>query len=242
MICKSCGADIDNKALVCPYCGTENEKVAKDQQEDYIESFEKKKKDLVNIPKQRVKKTTKYIWIGVAGLFVLFLVGMLISWIVAGTVSDRSLQKQKDQLAKLETYYNNGEYIEMYAYLEKIEEYGGTYEKYYRIGNACDNMDWRVEALKTEQDYIKKLDLKPEDVATTLSYSIEELVKVRSWELEDYPYNEEAGAQYIREQYTSALKKYMLLTDEEISAAVEQYDGSESLKELAKKAMERIKE
>lgn len=242
MICKSCGADIDDKELLCPYCGTENENVAKEEQEDYIESFERKKKDLVNIPKQRVNKTTKYVLLGVTGLFGLFLVGMLVSWIVAGIMPDHSLDKQKKQLAKLETYYDNGEYIEMYEYLEKIDEYGGAYEKYYRIGNACDNMDWRLEALKNEQEFIKKLDLKTEDVATTLSYTIEELVKVRSWEMAEYSYDEEQGATYIRKQYMNALKQYMLLTDEEIEAAVEQYTDSEDLTELAKLAIQRNKE
>ena len=46
MICKNCGAKIGQDILLCPYCGTENSDVAKKEQQDYINDYEKKKQEL----------------------------------------------------------------------------------------------------------------------------------------------------------------------------------------------------
>ena len=49
MICKNCSAKISDDILLCPYCGTENLKVAQKEQQDYIESYDPTEIDLSKV-------------------------------------------------------------------------------------------------------------------------------------------------------------------------------------------------
>ena len=76
MICKNCSAEIKDDVLLCPYCGTENAKVAQKEQQDYINSVQNKRKELKKIPQKVMKKTTKWLIYGagcVLGITILML-------------------------------------------------------------------------------------------------------------------------------------------------------------------------
>lgn len=241
MICDNCGAEISESDLLCPYCGAENEKLAQKQQEDVLEEYQQKTKDLQHMPKKVINKTSKYILIGAAALIILFLIGLLISWLISGHVAENSLDKQSEQLDKLEAYYDEGNYTEMYKYLDKIHEYGVTYEKYRRIGMLYDNMQWRIEAIEEKQEFIRDLDLEVSDVATTMGYVLEPMVEIKTWAEDGFRYGEEEAALDALEQYKTALRKYMLLTDEEINNAVAQYQQTGNCDEYAQISISRIK-
>lgn len=244
MICKNCGAQIDEIDLLCPYCGTENEKLAKKLHEKDLQLYKFKMEDLAYEPKRKLKKTTRYLLTGATALVGIFLVFLIISWMSSSYAAKHSLDKQENRLKKLEVYYEDGKYAKMYEYLEDIGEYGATYEKYYRIGLMNDQMGWRIEAVESQSEYAKEavVEVTVDDVAVAMGYVIEELVEIKQWEAEAYIYNEQEGAEYLEKQFRDVLREEMLLKDDEIDYAVIQYEETGVCMDAAQLALARIRE
>lgn len=244
MKCANCGADIDKNALVCPYCNAENELLAHKQHNDYITGLKRKTEKLdKELPQNAVKASTKLLVMLGAGVCGLVIIIFLAVFLISRLNGDNSLSKLEKHISKLEKYYDAGEYDKMYKYCEKYGDYSASYEKYMRVGMLYDNIDWRISALKSENEYIKSLELKPEDVATTLSYVFGELVTIKEYEDDGYAYDEEKGVLYIKEKYYEAIKEYMKLTDAEIEDTVNKVknDNPDAYVEAAKLAISRIK-
>lgn len=242
MKCYNCGAQIQEASLICPYCGAEQEELAKKEQQEILDDYQRKTEDLKHIPGRVVNKTSRYLVTGAAGLFLLFVLGVLISWLVSGWTAESALDRQNKQLEQLEEYYMAGDYETMASVLEDTDVRGATFRKYELVAGFYDSMEWRIEAIKNERDFIEDLGLEAEDVAETLAYSIEELVQMKELEDNGFAYGEETGILFIRTCYMDVLQTYMLLTEEEILEAVSQYEDSTSCVELAEKALERIKQ
>ena len=243
MICKNCGAKISEDVLLCPYCGTENQAVAQKEQQEYIDGYKKRKRMLKKVPEKVVKKTTKGLVYGAGvtlGIVILLLiVVMAFSKITTGD----ALAKQEKEIDKLEAYYVVGDYEAMSGYLETIDKMGGSYEKYNRVSGVYSAMDWHVEMLKDDMEYVKKIDLDAMSVENHIEWCIEPLAEIYEWEEMDFPYGEKDGALYVRKQYMNAFKDYMLLTEEEIHSAVLMYaDGERDYMELAEIAIQRMEE
>lgn len=243
MICKNCGAKISEDVLLCPYCGTENQAVAQKEQQEYIDGYKKRKRMLKKVPEKVVKKTTKGLVYGAGvtlGIVILLLiVVMAFSKITTGD----ALAKQEKEIDKLEAYYVVGDYEAMSGYLETIDKRGGSYEKYNRVSGVYSAMDWHVEMLKDDMEYVKKIDLDAMSVESHIEWCIEPLAEIYEWEEMDFPYGEKDGALYVRKQYMNAFKNYMLLTEEEIHSAVLMYaDGERDYMELAEIAIQRMEE
>lgn len=241
MNCYNCGARISGEELLCPYCGAENETVAKKQQQEIIDDFKQRTEELQQAPEKVVKKTSKFLMIGAVGVLIIFIVGALIGWMVSGITAENALDKQKRQVAELESYYKNGDYEEMSFSLAEMDEYGATYEKYYRVALLYDGMLWKIESIQSEAEFIKEIDLDADSVAQTLSYAFEDLEDIKAIETEEFPYGEKEGVLYVKNTYIEALKTYMLLTEAEIEDAMNQADKEESYLELANKAIKRIR-
>lgn len=245
MICKNCSADISEEVLLCPYCGTENSQVAKKQQQEYIDDYKQRKQALKNVPEKVVKKTTKglfYVAGGVlATVILLFIVIMAFSKFTRADM----LAKQEKELERLENYYSAEDYYSMSKYLDKINKRGGSYEKYLRIAELYDDMDWHIGNLESNAEYIKTMDLDALNVENDIGWCIAELTKIAEMEELEFPYGEENGALYIKSQYYTALKKYALLTDEEIESAVMNTDlnsPDNDYMELAEISIQRMEE
>lgn len=243
MICNNCGAEISGKELLCPYCGAENADVAKKEQQDYIREYNRKKRALKKVPDKVVKKTTKVLVYGagiVLGVIVLaFLVIMAFSNIMRGDM----LAKQEKEINKLEEYYDAGDYSAMSEYLDKIDKRGGSYEKYCRVADLYNGMDWRIESLKSNSEFVVNIDLDATLVERDLEWCIEILYEIHEMEELGFPYGEKTGALFVREQYVSALKEYALLTDEEIQSAMFMYNEEENdYLELAEISIQRMEE
>ncbi len=249
MICKNCGAEFDTKDLLCPYCNTENFDEAKRQQEDYIKAYKEKSKALGKEAKQMsekiVKKATKslfYMLLGLlGGLALILLVIFAFSKITKGDM----LAQQEKEIQKLEDYYQNAEYEKMCEYLEKIDKRGGSFEKYHRIEELHQGLDWRVDSLAN--NYYAMLNngwmVEAPSIEMDIRMMLEPLATISEMEKYDFPYGEEVGALYYREQYMNAMKTYLLLTEEEINSAVAEYQrGNEDYLELAEISLQRLEE
>lgn len=243
MICKNCSAEISEKELLCPYCGTENFDVAKSEQEEYLAHFKKKRDEVKNIPEKMMKNGPKKILkvvgtlIGVAVVVLVVVAGF--SRIMAGD----SLAKQQKQIEKLEAYYQAGDYEQMCEYYEKLEVYGGSFEKYARICRLYSNMDWRIEALKSNREFAAQIDMSATDVEVDFDRCFSDLHEISEMEELEFPYGEETAALYIKKEYVDALKEYAYLTDEEIESGILMYgeEGSDYM-ELAEISIQRMEE
>ena len=243
MICKNCSAKIRDDVLLCPYCGTENQKVAQKEQQDYIDGYESKKRKLKKVPEKVVRKTTKGLVYGAGITLGIIILALIVVTAFSKIITGDALAKQEKELAKLEEYYKAGEYEAMSNYLEKIDKWGGSYEKYNRVSSVYSAMDWHVEMLKDDTEYVKEIDLDAMSVESHIEWCIEPLAEIYEWEEMDFPYGEKDGALYVRKQYMNAFKDYMLLTDEEIESAILMYlDGERDYMELAEIAIQRMEE
>ena len=243
MICKNCSAKIRDDVLLCPYCGTENQKVAQKEQQDYIDGYESKKRKLKKVPEKVVRKTTKGLVYGAGITLGIIILALIVVTAFSKITTGDALAKQEKELAKLESYYVDADYEAMSNYLEKIDKRGGSYEKYNRISGVYSAMDWHVEMLKDDTEYVQKIDLDAMSVESHIEWCIEPLAEIYEWEEMDFPYGEKDGALYVRKQYMNAFKNYMLLTDEEIESAILMYlDGERDNMELAEIAIQRMEE
>ena len=243
MICKNCSAKIRDDVLLCPYCGTENQKVAQKEQQDYIDGYESKKRKLKKVPEKVVRKTTKGLVYGAGITLGIIILALIVVTAFSKIITGDALAKQEKELAKLESYYVDADYEAMSNYLEKIDKRGGSYEKYNRVLRVYSAMDWHVEMLKDDTEYVQKIDLDAMSVESHIEWCIEPLAEIYEWEEMDFPYGEKDGALYVRKQYMNAFKDYMLLTDEEIESAILMYlDGERDYMELAEIAIQRMEE
>lgn len=243
MVCKECGAQIDSNELLCPYCGAENFQVAKEQQDEYVKNYKRKKKEIKRMPEKLVKKTTKSMFYLAGGLFVGVILLLIVVTAFSKIVSSDMLARQEKELANLESYYVQGDYETMCNYLEKIDKRGGSYEKYNRISDLYRNMDWKIQAVKDNLEYAKAIELDATYVAADLERCLAELAKIAEMESLHFPYGEKEGALFVKAQYMSALTEYALLTETEIESAVSVYkqEGNDYL-ELAEIAIQRMEE
>ena len=243
MICKNCSAKISDDVLLCPYCGTENLKVAQKEQQDYIDAYERKKRKLKKVPEKVVKKTTKGLLYGVGITVGIIMLAILVIIAFSGLTKGDEMAKQEKELAKLEEYYASGDYESMSKYYEKLGKWGGSYEKYKRVSGVYSSMDWHLEMLKSDTSYVKTIDLDATHVEEHIEWCLEPLAKIYEWEEMDFPYGEKEGALYVKEKYMDAFQTYTRLTEVEIKNAILMYiDGERDYMELAEIAIQRMEE
>lgn len=248
MICKNCGAQIDENLLECPYCGTENKEVAKRQQEEYIDGYERKKEDLNKLPEIAARRATKKVPIVIAVIVVLFLAVFLCTWLFGRDSAGDTLEKQKEQIAKLEEYYQAGQYEEMYDYLNELEHsYSATYEKYRIVGSAYHNLKYDIESLKSFRSYVMfeddMRDMMVRDLKSILSSVFRDMAEIKKLEENDFVYGEGDVIQNVYEKYRSALSYYLLMPDVMIETAVIEYDDMDTdYSELAKDILDMLED
>lgn len=244
MICKNCGGEYGNDLLTCPYCNAENLAEARKQQKEYVERYNRKTKEVRQQPVKEARMAVNLVVkIAVAG-GAMFLFLLILGFVVSRFSAASTLASQEKHLAKLEAYYQDGDYEGMDQYLSKVKgRHSASYEKYDRIAELHQRMKLDVEILKSDYEYGAQIDLNRQNVAENLEDVFSRLQQIRLMEEEGFVYGEEEGALYFREAYREALKTYMLLTDEEILTAEEAYGQPDTdYEELAGTALKRIAE
>lgn len=243
MICKNCSAKISDDILLCPYCGTENLKVAQKEQQDYIESYERKKRKLKKVPEKVVRNTTQGLLYGAGITLGVIILSIIVVMAFSKITTGDALAKQEKELEKLEAFYVAGDYEAMGQYLNEINKWGGSFEKYNRVSDAYSSVNWHIRVLQDDAEYVKTIDLDAINVESHIEWCIESLAQIYEWEEMDFPYGERDGVLYAKEQYMNALKTYMLFTEEEIESAVLTYiDGERDYMELAEIGIQRMEE
>lgn len=250
MICKNCGAEIDEGLLLCPYCKTENEEVAHAEHKEEINKILDKAEELATRPERIAEKVNhkanRFACIA-AAVFALLL---LLVFVISRILGDTSGNKQEKKVAQLEKFYVAGDYAGMCECLDSMEDaYGALFQKYRSVQRAYRYMD------DMESDYENIKEYREEEVSESvmesrvflvglyLGNSRDVLHMVEQAEAEGFRYGESEAMLSFREEVYRLLKEYAAVTEEEM----ERYMGNLSdnsddwpgLTELAESVLKR---
>lgn len=171
--CDNCGAQYDDDADKCPYCGSDNFGKAVQEHEDTINRLNREKEFYTNMPNRAAntgKSILTRVLIIIAVITLIAGIGGLLSGVIERKLEYRTLTRNTQ---KLETLYQSGDYEGIYDYVKKKNIlYDWDYKKYYDIA--------QLEIYK--QEYIN------------LEYASEENMK---WLLENDTWSSLYNVEYI---------------------------------------------
>lgn len=223
-VCKNCSAKYEASAICCPYCGAENTEAAYQKQREYVDGHKNKSKFLEKLPERIVHltdsamKKTAFLAVGI------FIVVLLIGFVAAKIYSSMGAWRMDREVAKLEEYYQAGDYEGLQEYFWSLDStYGGAYEKYDRTIDAYLNVTWAVRDLEeiSDKDYVNYHTV--ENVEEILEETIETLHELNALEAEGFLYEEGDAILKFKEQLEAAVYNYLPLTEEEFKDAYNRY-------------------
>ena len=243
MVCKKCGKTFSDNLIICPHCGTENHrktkrtiskpkvevKKVKDVKDDDWDDWEEEK------PKKKTKKAKKFSAIKLSLIILIVFVALLVAiFCISKYAKDKQENASSANIEKLEKYYQNEDYEAMGEYLESLD-YDVAYAKYNVVDGLYGRKTWQISSLKKDFDVMSKEDtlytISPELISFDIKVCFETLAEIEKLKEAGYQYGEEAACEAFKEEYHKALKKYLLLSDEEIDAAVATAISSENSSE-----------
>lgn len=247
MICKNCGAEIDDTLLLCPYCNTENETVAAEEHRDEVNFILDQAEELKTRPERIAKKVDhklgRIACYGVAGFVVLLLAVFVISRIIG----DPSIKKMEKKIAKLESFYVAGDYAGMCECLDGMEDaYGERFKKYRNVQKIYRWMDNQKNSYEIIKEYREKKSQGTSQTDITrraLGTGRDLLHEIEQAEEAGFRYGESEAMLYFREEIYRMMKDATDITEEEIDRYFkelpEEEEGWPDLTELAESLMAR---
>lgn len=228
MKCSACGAEIENQAVLCPYCGSEQVENARQEHAREVnvlkEETEKIRRSIRPHDVSKVnKKMTKLMVLFVAVILLLLGFSML-----TGTVKNKiKMVSQEKALQKLEEYYQAAEYEKLTEYYESRDDvFGGRFEKYRRVYDIQKRVSWISQNL--EGDYWQYVQEGSIDFSVWNIYDlIGILVDVKDYEKEEFPCGEGEATLFYREWALEVLTNRLLFTQDEIRQMTEIYEDQE---------------
>ena len=247
LICDNCGAEFSDSMEACPFCGSENIRVSIRDHLDYLEEVGERTEDLADLPAQRSKKVNRGIGkVAVAALVLIAAVLILVA-VTTSTRVSHSKERQDQMLAELEELYVSSDYEGIGEYLNRHDDtWTATFDKYSRLSEIYRDLSTGKDMLENDSEYIKTYqgeeDVLISNVTYGIFYSFRGLALLKEMEEDGYVYDEQQGAEYLREIGIENLRKYARLTDEEIIRGTELYvDYNTDYTEYAKLMIERIR-
>lgn len=249
--CDNCGAQYDEEADKCPYCGSDNFGKVVQEHEDIINGLNREKEHLEQLPQKAAKKGKSLVTKLLIGLIVLVIVVAAyegISAIVNRKVSYHAKQRHSQ---KMETMYQEGDYAGILHYMEKKNlMYTSGYEKYSDVADMERYFERYLDPM--DDDYRRWIvENKQWDSIYDVKYIMYILATCQYSQDEHYKYGEEASAAYYMDKaYEYLLDNYGITkedTDKLIEAAggfdEDDYDRLRQIQEdMQKMAFERLKE
>lgn len=182
MICKECGGEYNDQERYCPYCKSENAKVADELKRKALHNLDKKyyteKKRLEKeIPTKVVKKGTKIIVLLAGIIFVTLLLGVLIFLIKSVITENTKEVKEEYYLKKLEQCFQDKNYEKMTELLDNTNDsYNLCYRKYEEVSFAYKYYnEWIVREKNEWERYLEQFS--GEENIESASYTIYYLLK-----------------------------------------------------------------
>lgn len=227
MICKNCGAEYDDNMLQCPFCNAENTEEAYRRQRDYVDGYKRKAHFLSRLPEWIVGITGNAMKHIAIIAMVLFLIVVLLAFIGTKIYSATAVWRMDRAVAKMERYYQAGEYEKLKEYYYNTDYIGGAaYEKYDRTVHVYARMDWLMYELeKLDSDYVAYVTV--EEVEDALDDVMGSLHDIEEMEEAGFIYDEEKAMLEFKEQILDAVEIYVPMTEEEFQTAYDRYNPEE---------------
>lgn len=163
MICRSCGAEISDTIIKCPYCDTENELIAEQEQIAEENAYKEKIKEFASRPDRARNSTQSFFRKHYLKFIIAVIVLILFSTVVTIIAPKIQYRKMQKNIETLEEFYQANDFEAMGEYLSGISDSHKTYyNKYYQ------ELGLEVEIVQP-----------PEDGAVHL---YEKFQQIREWE------------------------------------------------------------
>ncbi|MDD6194685.1 MAG: hypothetical protein PUB19_07285 [Lachnospiraceae bacterium] len=242
MICKNCGAEFQDNARNCPFCGADNFEQSLKEHQDTLNDSNRKAHFWNSLPERLARKGQRAIVLGL----IIFLAVAAIVAVVGVSVSKvnakREYEKQMQAVEELETLYQDKDYegvarryreLEL-GYQSKFEKYQETtiLDGYYH--SAKDTMEQDIQNAKLQQADIY--------LYNQLNW-FDLLEQCTVYEKEGYLYDEEEMVSFYREKAMTALQEQLHLPGPAIALILEEcqqiqdYDEKEEYRESLQKLL-----
>lgn len=229
MICKNCGGEFSESQLICPYCGSENEVLARKQQQDYIKYYQHKTERLgEEALQEQLHKNTRRIAKSAVLAVCLFFVLLAAIWAISAARASTGLGKYEKQLARLEELYQNGEYRKMGDYLDETGQYGGRFEKYEQVQDLFWFYEFIPDCAAHDLETAEKYGVSADYIVYDLDQIFRELRKIEEIEKEGFPYHNDKALLEFKEKYLSLLRETFLLEPQDIAEGMELYTSGDT--------------
>lgn len=229
MKCTYCGYEYEDNLLRCPFCNTENTKEAREQQRETIWSLHEEGRDtLKNIPARMLQKSNRTtgkflirILTGIIAMVLLVtLAGFLYQW-NQKRVLDRNLNK-------LEQYLQAQDFDQLCAYMDDLNDYSPSYEKFYDVYYACRDLSYAEESLDWYYDS-EKNDYSSDEIriwylAAAISGCLNTLNDTEPGLSDQLIQGNEAALEELASQSHDVLTLTLLLTDKEIQELLDLHE------------------
>lgn len=249
--CDNCGAQYDEEADKCPYCGSDNFGKVVQEHEDIINGLNREKEHLEQLPQKAAKKGKSLVTKLLIGLIVLVIVVAAyegIAAIVNRKVSFHAVQRHSQ---KMEAMYQERDYAGILRYMEKKNlMYTSGYEKYSDIADMERYFERYLDPM--DDDYRRWIvENKEWDSIYDVKYIMYILANCQYSQDHGYKYDEEASVTYYREKAYEYLLENYDITKEETDQLIEDaggfdeddYDKLRQIQEnMQKMAFDRLKE
>ncbi|MBQ2770821.1 MAG: zinc ribbon domain-containing protein [Clostridia bacterium] len=243
MQCQNCGAPMEETALLCPYCGFENEAEALRQQEADLSGIYGKIAALFHLPQRAAKKAVRWIVTLGIGLLLLFLLLLLFVFGGSRLVTGTALSRQNARLEKLEALYSAGDYGAMCALLDKTERaYADTYGKYTSVGEVFSRLEDLKESSQESARFVAGYPEGYDLLRYELEWGLELLALCRTQEEAGFVYGQGPEIKALEQQVMALLQDTLLLTEEEIAEGFSLYQSEGDLLPLCKTSAQRLSE
>ncbi len=250
--CESCGAQIAEDAVTCPYCGSEFMDLAEKEHKSIVRELRHDTEKLTWENTYRAERAVKVEQVGNSllrrlGILLLVLIPIALILTAAMTYlhSKHSLVSREEALATLEAFYEERDYDGMDAYLDtKVKDsYSATYRAYQDLSTlAIDSRYWVTCADDAAQyaDFYEEEDALPL-VSSQIYFLFCRLRDVQEKREADKGYQKDEAFAELETVYRNALKEVLLLTDAEIDEKLEAgFQSDEDFRDYGKLVIERL--
>lgn len=230
MICKNCGAELQEDVRSCPFCGADNFEQSLKEHQDTVNDSNRRAYFWKSLPDRMAKISGKAV---IIGLVLFFAVAAIVAVVGAGMKradAKRQYQREMQTIEELETLYQEGDYDAVAEkYLESTDRYGAKFAKYsetellnYCYHCAKDSMEQDIALAKRQQS--------EEFLYSQVSW-FELLRYCVTYEKEGYRYDEEEMVSYYRQEAMTVLQEELKFSGPQIALILEEYQQIEDYEE-----------
>lgn len=160
MVCKNCGAQYSDEKLQCPYCHTENRRIALRRKKEILKDYDKEA-DAIRARAELYPKEAANKWTGitlrilcVAAVLGVIVVAVMLVWNKYSV--KYQYEKGMEHTQNLETLFLAEDYEGIRTYMQE-EDIWNEYPKYYQVANAYKqyrDMKESAERIRKTEEYL----------------------------------------------------------------------------------------